>query len=178
MKSLNKHRIGPSKPTVIMLEYGDYECPYSGMLDPIVEQLIVEFEHNLAFIYRHLPMVNIHPSAGLAAIASEAAHKQGKFWEMHHLLFKNQKSLKLEKIIELAKEIKLNLKVFLDDIENDDLWKKVQSNIESANAREVLATPAIFINGTAYHGPSTLIDIRNAIEREIERREQINHSAL
>lgn len=170
MNIVNEHRKGAVNPSVILLEFGDYECPYSAKLAPIIEDLLEEFDSELAFIFRHSPMVNIHPSAGLAAITAEAAHVQGKFWKMHHLLFQNQSSLNLEKILAIAKTIEIKIDDFLDAIEGQELWERVEQNIESGIVRDVVATPSIYINGKFYDGPSEFDEIKKAIEIEIERR--------
>jgi protein-disulfide isomerase len=168
--AMNEHRKGAHTPTVILLEYGDYECPYDAKAEPVIEELLQEFSSDLAFLFRHFPMVNIHPNAGLAAMAAEAAHVQGKFWEMHHLLFQNYKSLSIGKIIELAKSLHINQNQFVRDLEDDSLWLKIKSNIDSGTLRGVLGTPAFNINGHPYSGVSDYESLRNAIEREIENK--------
>jgi protein-disulfide isomerase len=170
METSIEHRIGPQHPNVILLEYGDYECPYSGKANSIIKKLINEFDTDLAYIYRHFPLINIHTNAGVAAMAAEAAALQGKFWEMHNTLFKNQSHITFEFIIGLAKKIHLNEKKFLNDIENEQLWKKIESNIQSGIQKEVTGTPTFFINGLVYNGPTQYDEMKTTIEIEIEKR--------
>ena len=87
------HILAPETATVTLVEYGDYECPYCGLAHPIVKELLRRFGDQLRFVFRHFPLIQVHPHAEHAAQAAEVAGRQGKFWEMHDYLFEHQDAL-------------------------------------------------------------------------------------
>ena len=94
---------GPDDAPVTLVEYGDFECPYCGQAEPALRELLAEFGDDLRYVYRHLPLTDVHPRAQLAAEASEAAGEQGEFWEMHDLLFAHQDALRPPDLLELRR---------------------------------------------------------------------------
>lgn len=149
----NKDNIyGSTNAVIELVEYGDYQCPYCGQAYPIVKIIQERFGDDLKFVFRNFPLSEIHPQAKMAAIASEAAGKQGKFWEMHDTIFENQKRLHQSALIEYAKLIGLNHEKFATDLENYELIEKVEADFESGIRSGVNATPTFFINGEKYNG--------------------------
>lgn len=171
----HEHRLGPMHPSVLMVEYGDYECPYCASLAPIIDDLLKEFSQDLAFVYRHFPLSNIHDHANLAAMAAEAADEQGQFWEMHKLLYENQSTLSTKRITSLARDLGLDLKTFNEELESNELWGIIESHVEGADQRGVDSTPSIFLNGERYEGSSSYWPLKEAIELEIERRKSSSY---
>ena len=149
----NKDHIqGNTHAAIELVEYGDYQCPYCGRAYPIIKTIQERFGKDLKFVFRNFPLSEIHPHAKLAAIASEAAAKQGKFWEMHDIIFENQTNLITSSLIEYAKLIGLNVEQFRKDLHDDELIQKVESDFESGLRSGVNGTPGFFINGEKYNG--------------------------
>jgi protein-disulfide isomerase len=135
-----------------LVEYGDYECPYCGRAYPIVKSIQEQLGPDIKFVFRNFPLAKIHPNAKAAAIATEAAGLQNKFREMHDIVFENQRALDDENIVELAKEIGLNLERFKNDIRRPELIEKVEKDFESGIRSGVNRTPTFFVNGEKYDG--------------------------
>lgn len=146
------HIAGNPEAALELVEYGDYECPYCGRAYPIIKRIQQELGEDLKFVFRNFPLAKIHPHAKLAAIAAEAAGLQGKFWEMHDMIFENQKTLDAEKIISFAHIIGLDLERFKNDIQQKVLVDKVERDFESGIRSGVNKTPSFFINGKKYEG--------------------------
>lgn len=150
--SARDHISGDEKAWVELLEYGDYQCPYCGRAYPIVKSIQQQLGNNLKFVFRNFPLTKIHPQAKLAAIATEAAGLQGRFWEMHNVIFENQKRLYRRALLDYAAGINLDLMQFETDLDNEVLAEKVMSDFESGLRSGVNATPTFFINGEKYTG--------------------------
>src|SRR5262249_10561446 len=110
------HIRGPEDAPVTLVEYGDFECPYCGRAEPVLRELVAEFGDELRFVFRDLPLTDVHPNAQLAAEAAEAAAAQGKFWEMHDLLFQHQDALTSTDLVRYAKELALDVDRFRDEL--------------------------------------------------------------
>lgn len=147
----NDHHIGDITAPICMLQYGDFQCPFTAATVEIIDSLLKEHPESFCFAFRHFPLISLHPEAGVAAIASEAAALQGKFWEMYHALFEHNDNLTSEAIFDTARNIGLNMKVFLDDLERDGLMKKVNEDMTIGKRNLVHSTPTFFINGVRYH---------------------------
>jgi protein-disulfide isomerase len=145
------HIQGNRYAEIELVEYGDFQCPYCGQAYPIVKIIQQKLGNHLKFIFRNFPLSEIHPQARLAAVASEAAAKQNKFWEMHHIMFENQHRLYPSDLIEYANELGLDGDQFQDDATNDDLIEKVEADFESGVRSGVNGTPTFFINGEKYN---------------------------
>ncbi len=146
------HAAGPDDAPLTLVEYGDYQCPYCGAAYPVVKRLQKTLGKKLRFVFRNFPLTQAHPYALIAAEAAEAASLQGKFWEMHDLLFEEQALLKPETIPIWAKRIGLNLEKFEDDIKQGVVEKRIQEDRRSGIRSGVNGTPTFFINGTRYDG--------------------------
>lgn len=146
------HLLGNPSAVIELVEYGDYECPYCGRAYPIVKDIKEQLGSGLKFVFRNFPLTKIHPHAFPAAVATEAAGLQGKFWEMHDLVFENQKTLNDEHITQFAGQLGLDLERFQSDLKQEALKDKVEHDFESGLRSGVNRTPTFFINGTKYEG--------------------------
>jgi Na+/H+ antiporter NhaA len=160
------HVRGPEDARVTLVEYGDFECPHCGQAEPVVRQLLQRFGGDLRFVFRHLPLVDVHEHAELAGEAAEAAGAQGKFWEMHDMLFAHQDALGIEDLSEDARRIGLDLEQFSADLESRRFALRVARDIESADASRVAGTPTFFINGRRHYGPYDIASLTAALLRD------------
>jgi protein-disulfide isomerase len=155
------HVRGPGGARVI-LEYGDYECPYSRMAFREIERVEQELGGGVRFAFRHFPLTDIHPHALAAAAAAEAAAAQGRFWETHDLLFHRQKELEDDDLRRYAEQLGLDVARFDRDRAGGGVLERIRRDVESALATgQVQGTPALFIDGVVWPGSydaSTLID--------------------
>ena len=148
----NDHIYGNLHAPLELVEYGDYECPFCGQAYPIVKNIQEKLGTDLKFIFRNFPLRKIHPHAYPAAVATEAAALQGKFWEMHDIIFENQKTLEPENILSFANNIGLDVNRFEMDIANEDLYLKAKRDFESGMKSGVNRTPTFFVNGRKFNG--------------------------
>ncbi len=149
------HIYGNPDATIELVEYGDYECPYCGRAYPIIKDIQQQLGTDLKFVFRNFPLSNVHPHAFMAAVATEAAGLQGKFWEMHDIIFENQKTLDVENIFLFAAKVGLNIERFKSDTQQTSLMDKVEKDFESGLRSGVNKTPTFFINGKKYDGDWT-----------------------
>jgi protein-disulfide isomerase len=144
------HIRGPAGARLI-LEYGDYECPYSRQAFREIER--VEQQLSIRFAFRHFPLTEIHPHAFAASAAAEAAALQGRFWEMHALLFHRQKALEDDDLRRYAAELDLDVARFDQDRVGADVERRVRRDVESGTASgQVQGTPTLFIDGVVHLG--------------------------
>jgi protein-disulfide isomerase len=146
------HIRGPENAPVTLVEYGDFECPYCGQAEPIVRELLADFG-DLRYVWRHLPLNDVHPHAQLAAEAAEAAGAQGKFWEMSDVLLAHQGALTVRDLVGYAEELGLDLERFRDALRKQKFAPRVAEDVESADRSGVSGTPTFFINGRRHYGP-------------------------
>jgi protein-disulfide isomerase len=147
------HAIGPESAPVVLVEYGDFECPHCGAAAPIVDSVVSRLGSRIRFVYRHFPLTQAHPHAGTAAEAAEAAGAQGRFWEMHHMLFAHQNALDDPQLVLYAETIGLDAARFLQELLSHVHAPKVQADFKSGLRSGVNGTPTFFINGVRYDGP-------------------------
>jgi Na+/H+ antiporter NhaA len=145
------HIRGPLAAPVTMVEYGDLECPYCGQAEPVVRELLREFG-DLRYVWRHLPLNDVHPHAQLAAEATEAAAHQGAFWEMHDLLLARQDALRPNDLIAYAGELGLDIERFTGNLREHAGAARVAEDVEGAELSGVSGTPTFFINGRRHYG--------------------------
>lgn len=150
--SKKDHIQGEQGATIELVEYGDYQCPYCGKAHYEIKKLQKELGADLLFVFRNFPLTNIHEYALNAAIASEVASDFGKFWEMHNLLFENQRALDDNHLIEYAQVIGLDTKSFEAKFSEPQFEGKIESDLESGLRSGVNGTPSFFINGKKYEG--------------------------
>ena len=140
------HVRGPQDASVTLLEYGDLECPYCGRAETVIRELLSDFG-DLRYVWRHLPLNDVHPHAQLAAEASEAAAAQGKFWEMHDTMLAHQGDLTLRDILGYAQELGLDVDKFKAALRKRKGSGRIAEDVESADLSGVSGTPTFFING-------------------------------
>jgi Na+/H+ antiporter NhaA len=142
---------GPADASVTLVEYGDFECPYCGQAEPIVRELLAG-DGDLRYVWRHLPLTDVHPRAELAAEASEGAAEQGAFWGYHALLFAHQDALKPKELIGYAEQLGLDVERFRRELRDGGHAGRVARDVESADLSGVSGTPTFFVNGARHHG--------------------------
>jgi diadenylate cyclase len=158
------HVRGPEDALVTLVKYGDYECPYCGQLHPVLEELRETAGERVRFVFRHFPLDSVHPRARRAALAAEAAASQGRFWEMHDLLYENQDELGEEDLTRYAAELGLDLRRFEEDLANDHHAWRIEEDRLGGERAGVGGTPALFVNGVRYAGPMDLDGLLAAVE--------------
>jgi Na+/H+ antiporter NhaA len=156
------HVRGPEKSPVTVVEYGDFECPYCGEAEPVIRELLADYG-DVHYVWRHLPLTDVHPHAQLAAEGSEAAARQGKFWEMHDLLLEHQGALTARDLRGYAAELGLNVDKFSDDLRHHKGANKIASDVDSADLSGVSGTPTFFINGMRHHGAYDIANLSAAV---------------
>jgi protein-disulfide isomerase len=157
------HVRGPASAGVILV-YGDYECPYTRLAFREIERVEQELRGNVRFAYRHYPLTEIHPHALAASGAAEAAAIQGRFWEMHELLFHRQKALEDEDLRGYAARLELDVARFQIDKTGTRVLERIRRDVESGDATgEVEGTPTIFIDGAVHRGRYDADALRSAL---------------
>jgi protein-disulfide isomerase len=160
----NDHVQGPEDAPVTIVEYGDYECPYCGEAYPIVKALQKRLGKKLRFVFRNFPLAEVHPHAEHAAETAEAADAQGKFWEMHDLLYENQGALEDEDLARYATALGLDETRFIREMSAHLHAERVRGDFRSGVRSGVNGTPTFFINGVRHDGPFDLRSLLAAIE--------------
>jgi Na+/H+ antiporter NhaA len=166
------HIRGPAGAPVTLVEYGDFECPYCGQAEPVVRALLSQFGTDLRYVFRHLPLEDVHENAQRAAEAAEAAAAEGKFWEMHDLLFRHQDALSTDDLIGYARELGLDVERFAEKLRKRKYATRVARDVDSADQSGVTGTPTFFANGRRHHGAfdldSLTILVRSALAQAKE----------
>ena len=145
------HIRGPSDGPVTLVEYGDFECPFCGRAEPVVREVLADFG-DVRYVWRHLPLTDVHPNAELAARASEAAAMQDRFWEMRDLLFEHQGDLRPRDLVGYAEQLGLDVERFRSDLRHHRTAARVEEDVDSADRSGVAGTPTFFINGRRHEG--------------------------
>ncbi len=169
------HVRGPDSAPVTLVEYGDYQCPYCGQAELVVRQLLDEFGDELRYVWRHLPLNDVHPNAQMAAEATEAAAAQGAFWPMHDKLLAAQDELTPRDLKRHAEQLGLDVERFSDELRRGTHTERVTDDVASADSSGVAGTPSFFINGQRHQGAydiATLSDAVRAAEKRARLREQ------
>jgi Na+/H+ antiporter NhaA len=145
------HIRGPSDALVTLVEYGDFQCPYCGQAEPIIRELLSDFG-DLRYVWRHLPLSDVHSQAQIAAEASEAAAAQGEFWEMYDQLLAHQDALMVRDLVRYAEELGLDVDKFSEHLRKRKGAGRIAEDVESADMSNVSGTPSFFINGRRHYG--------------------------
>ncbi|MEU0091577.1 Na+/H+ antiporter NhaA [Kribbella sp. NPDC006257] len=156
------HIRGPETASVTLVEYGDFECPYCGLAEPVVRDLLQD--DDLRYVWRHLPLTDVHPRAQIAAEVAEAAGAQGRFWEMHDLLLEHQEDLMPKDLMAYAEQLGLDMQRFHDDVKRHVAAARVAQDVESADLSGVSGTPTFFINGQRHYGAYDVPTLTTAIK--------------
>jgi protein-disulfide isomerase len=159
------HIKGNPNAPVQLVEYGDFQCPHCGAAHPILKEIEKHFGDKLSFVFRHFPLSESHPMAFAAAVASEAAGRQEKFWEMHDLIYENQQKLSHATLLSLAIGLKMDSDTFQKDMRQQALTDKVESDFESGIVSGVNGTPTFYINGFQHYGTFEYHVLVNAINK-------------
>ncbi len=150
------HVQGPESAAVTLVEYGDYECPYCAEAYPVVQEIQKLLGQQLCFVFRHFPLTNVHPHARHAAEAAEAAATQGRFWDMHSLLYDHQAQLDDDHLVQYARDLGLDVERFQRELTHHVYAHRVDEDSESGRHSRVSGTPTFFINGRRHDDTYTL----------------------
>ncbi len=162
------HVRGPEKAPVTVVEYGDFECPYCGLAEPAVRELLRDFG-DVRYVWRHLPLTDVHPHAQQAAEAAEAAAAQGAFWEMHDLLLDHQHALAAKDLIRYAGSLGLDVERFTADLRAHAGAARVSEDVDSADLSGVSGTPTFFVNGRRHYGAYDIETLSKAVKLAMAR---------
>jgi Na+/H+ antiporter NhaA len=156
------HIRGPLDARVTVVEYGDFECPYCGQAEPVVRELLADFG-DVRYVWRHLPLNDVHPHAQQAAEAAEGAAAQGAFWEMHDLLLNHQDALETDDLIGYVEQLGLDVDRFVNDLRESTGAMQVADDVDSADLSGVSGTPTFFVNGRRHYGAYDLTTLSAAV---------------
>ena len=157
------HIRGPADAKVTLVEYGDFECPYCGQAEPVVRTLLRNMG-DLRYVWRHLPLTDVHPNAALSAEAAEAADRQGAFWPMHDLLLQHQQELRPVDLVRYAADLGLDVDQFREDLRRHVGAARVAEDVDSAGSSGVTGTPTFFINGRRQYGAYDIDTLTAAVK--------------
>jgi protein-disulfide isomerase len=157
------HFRGDLGARLVLVEYGDYECPYCGAAHPVVKEVLRLLDRESCFAFRHFPIVSSHPHALRAAEAAEAAGAQGRFWSMHDRLFEHQSELDDDSLVRHAVRIGLDPREFVADLASHRHLERIQEDLSSGARSGVNGTPTFFVNGIRYDGPRDVTSIVRAL---------------
>jgi protein-disulfide isomerase len=146
------HFQGPPNAAIELVEFGDYQCPHCGLAYSVIKKIQKHFGQKLKFVFRNFPLSEAHEFAFQAALASEAAARQKRFWEMHDILFEHQSALGMHSILGYAKDLGLDGFQFEKDLKDGSIASKVESDFENGIRSGVNGTPTFYINGHRYQG--------------------------
>jgi len=158
----------PGKGKIDVVEFSDFQCPFCKRVDPTLRRIRDEYGDDVRIVFKHMPL-SIHPQAKGAHAAAEAAHLQGKFWEMHDLIFKNQRKLSDDAYLSYAKMIGLDIARFQKDAKSSAVLKKVEADTAEAGKLGVTGTPAFFINGRFLSGAQPFEAFKRLIDEELKK---------
>jgi protein-disulfide isomerase len=150
--SKDDHSQGPDNAPLVLVEYGDYQCPHCGHAFPMVKRLQKALGEKLKFVFRNFPLSEMHPDALNAAKVAEAAALQGKFWEMHDILFEKQQDLDVESLGNYAEKLGLDVEALNEAVGTAKIENRVDSDFEGGVRSGVNGTPTFFVNGVRYDG--------------------------
>ncbi len=163
------HVRGSVNAPITIVEYGDFECPYTGGAYPVIKELMRQFNEKIYFVYRNFPLNDIHPHAQHAAEAAEAAAAQDKFWQMHDYLFEHQKALDDRHLLEYAKEVGLDIDRFKTEMSGHVYGPLINKSLKSGIDSGVEGTPTFFINGERYEDSWDLDTLTSFFKRSLHR---------
>jgi Na+/H+ antiporter NhaA len=162
------HIRGPADAPITLVEYGDYECPYCGQAESAIRELLADFG-DVRYVWRHLPLNDVHPQAQIAAEAAEAAGAQGRFWEMHDLLLVHQQQLRVLDLVSYAQQLGLDVERFREALRRRKYDGRIAEDVESADLSGVSGTPTFFINGRRHYGAYDIATLSAAVRAERAR---------
>jgi Na+/H+ antiporter NhaA len=157
------HVRGPDDAPVTLVEYGDFQCPYCGQAEQVIRELLSAHGGDVRYVWRHLPLNDVHPRAQMAAEASEAADAQGKFWEMSDILLSHQDELSPRDLTRYAEQLDLDVERFTDELRRREYAPRVSEDVASADESGVSGTPTFFINGRRHYGVYDIDTLTDAV---------------
>jgi protein-disulfide isomerase len=160
---------GSINAPISIVEYGDYECPYTGMAYPIVKEIMKQFNTKVYFVFRNFPLVDIHPNAQHAAEAAEVAAAQDKFWQMHDYLFEHQKELDHSHLLQYAGKLGLDINKFNKELSGHTYSPLIEESLKTGIDSGVEGTPTFFVNGERYEDSWDLETFSNFLKALIRR---------
>ena len=163
------HVRGSDDAPVTLVEYGDYQCPYCGQAELVIRELLESFGDDLRYVWRQLPLNDVHEHAQVAAEAAEAAASQGAFWEMHDKLLDNQGALRAPDLTRYAEQLGLDVDQFWDEISGRAHAERIADDVGTADASGVAGTPSFFINGKRYAGAYDVDTLTEAVRAARKR---------
>lgn len=168
------HIQGPDTAQLTLIEYADFQCPTCAAYAPVLERLTAEYPDDLRVVYRYFPLNSIHPNAALAAQAAEAAHLQGKFWDMHDILFGRQDEWSRlanpkQTFVDYAAELELDAVQFETDLTSKTVKDRVNADLDSALAANLSGTPTFYLNGTALDNPRGYDGFKELIDAKLAK---------
>jgi protein-disulfide isomerase len=163
--------IGPETAAVTIVEFSDFQCPFCGRVGPTLKQIRKEYGDQVRIVFKHQPL-DFHAKAPAAHAAAEAAHRQGKFWEMHDKIFAEQKAMSPEKYVEYATELELDVDQFKVDVASADVKKKVDADKKEAAKLGSTGTPGFFVNGLNLRGAKPFEAFKEVIDKELDKKKK------
>jgi protein-disulfide isomerase len=160
---------GPAEAPVTIVEFSDFQCPFCGRLAPVMRAVLAKYPTQVRLVYRHLPLTSLHPNAEKAAEAAVCAQEQGKFWEMHDLMFADQSGLEIDALKGKAKRLQLDIKSFDECLDSGKERDAVMIDTHAAEQLGIGGTPASFINGRFINGVRSLDELSVVIDDELQR---------
>ncbi|MEM7679006.1 MAG: thioredoxin domain-containing protein, partial [Myxococcota bacterium] len=160
---------GKKDAPIQLVVFSDFQCPFCGRVNPTIDQVKKEYGDKVSVAFKHFPL-SFHADAEPAAIASLAAHRQGKFWQMHDKLFENQRALKRADLVSYAKDLQLDVAKFEKDLDDPELKQWVKSDMAEGSKVGVRGTPATFINGMMLSGAQPFDAFKRVIEAELKKK--------
>jgi protein-disulfide isomerase len=167
------HVRGSEDAPVTLVEYGDFQCPYCGQAEQVIRELLAEHGGDVRYVWRHLPLNDVHPNAQLASEASEAAAAQERFWDMYDTLLSHQGELALRDLVRHAQELGLDMERFKDELRRRVHAPRVAEDVASADESGVSGTPTFFINGRRHYGVYDIDALTAAVKAAKERAGQL-----
>jgi protein-disulfide isomerase len=159
---------GAKNPKIAIVEFSDFQCPFCSRVEPTLKEIEKNYGDRVEIVFKHLPL-RIHPKAPAAHAAAEAAHQQGKFWEMHDLIFANQREMSPEKYEEYAAQIGLDTDKFKKDVASASVKKRIDSDAAEAASLGITGTPAFLVNGRYLSGAQPYEAFKRLIDEELAK---------
>lgn len=159
---------GNPQAKLAIVDFSDFECPFCSRVAPTLQQIEREYGEDVRLVFKHLPL-SMHQKAPAAHAAAEAAHRQGKFWEMHDLIFGGQSDMSPERYLEYAQRIGLDVERFKKDVGSADVKRKIDSDVAEATRLGVMSTPGFFVNGRYLRGAQPFEAFKALIDEELGR---------
>ncbi len=161
----NDHILGKAKAKITLIQYADFQCPFSAAAAPLIRKTVREFGDDMCFVFRNFPLIHLHPFAFIASFVAEAAGEQGKFWQAHDLLFLNQRKFSPDAISDYFDLLELQPETFESSLKSKKLMNKIRNDQLSGANLSVKKTPSFFLNGQFYQNEWHESAMKHQIEK-------------